>query len=58
MANFYYFIIQDKQDFYNFQNISDSDITKRINFDNNLTDQYKFVNSCVINIARVFIVTI
>lgn len=49
MANFYYFIIQDKQDFYNFQNISDSDITKRINFDNNLTDQYRFINSCVIN---------
>lgn len=38
MANFYYFIIQDQQDFYNFQNVSDSDITKRINFDNNLTD--------------------
>ena len=46
---FYYFIIQDQQDFYNFQNVSDSDITKRINFDNNLTDQYKFINSCVIN---------
>ena len=49
MAKIFYFIIQDEQDFYNFQNISDSDVIKRINFDNNLSDQYKFVNSCVIN---------